>query len=237
VSEDAGQDVSSSKDAAIADAKSGGDASNTGMDAAAPTDGGVIDATKPCTADTKNDPMNCGVCGRVCNAGGCDGGECQHVVFATLPPGNSPAFGGVDGGDAICQMAAASGGLHGPFFAWLGTSYTDPERRFVHGTRSYVLPGGAMTVANDWGQLTSGGLQKGIDVDPNGVAVGFGRAWTNVNSSGGTFTSGNGNACGDWTSTQNSGVVGNVGGSGSGWSSSTNNGCGGTNIGLYCVEQ
>jgi hypothetical protein len=236
--DDAGQMGTTTKDASSSapDAKTVTTDSGNGSDSGS-RDAGPTDASKPCTADTGVDPQNCGKCGRVCNsAAGCVSGECQHVVFVTLPPGNTPAFGGIDGGDAICQAAAAGAGLHGPFLAWLGTTSTDPATRFVHGNREYVLPLGTV-VALDWTDLVSGGLKHGIDVDPHGNNAMINHAWTNVNTNGGTYDPGNGTACESWTSTMNNGVVGNVGGAGGGWSSSTNSSCMSTGNGIYCFEQ
>jgi hypothetical protein len=235
-SDDAGNTTTTmTKDASTGvDAKSATDA---GSQPDAPVvDAGPIDASKPCTADTGVDPENCGVCGRVCNsAAGCVAGECQHVVFVTQTPNGTPAFGGIAGGDAICQAAAADGGLHGPFLAWLGTPAADPSKRFVQGTREYVLPLGTI-VALNWSDLTAGGLKHGIDADQHGANPPIPHAWTNVNSNG-TYNMGNGMACGSWTTTADNGVVGNVGGSGSGWSSSNSTNCMNTGYGLYCMEQ
>jgi hypothetical protein len=52
------------------------------------TDGDTVDATpdggqQTCTADTQNDPNNCGLCGRSCLGGSCSAGRCESLRLDT----------------------------------------------------------------------------------------------------------------------------------------------------------
>src|SRR5207237_273702 len=53
-----------------------------------------------------------------------------NVAFVTAADFNG-ALGGLDGGDARCQQAAAAAGLPGNYFAWLSTQSVNAADRFA----------------------------------------------------------------------------------------------------------
>src|SRR5438445_6182548 len=66
-------------------------AKDAGADGSPPVDGGtdVVEASADvfvdagCTADTQNDPKNCGKCGHDCVGGSCTAGACQVATLVT----------------------------------------------------------------------------------------------------------------------------------------------------------
>jgi hypothetical protein len=166
---------------------------------------------------------------------GCNGAlDCERVVFATTKDFGG-GFGGVPEADQKCQSHAdtsQSPRVKGrKFLAWVSTIANPVAGRFPKGTRPYVLPNGAK-VANDWTDLTKGSLQTGIGLNEEGAPPGgSGKVWTGTNNNG----SSSNNTCNNWSTNQATGQRGNLGGAGSGWSDSSNDGCG--NLGhIYCFE-
>jgi len=169
---------------------------------------------------------------------GCQGAvACTRVVFVSSLDytGN---LGGVAGADAKCQALAdqsTNARIKGHTFqAWVSTSMSPVSGRFTHGSQPYVL-GDATVVAADWNELTKGSLSNGIDLDELGNTRMNSVAWTGTTSNGANYA---GQGCGDWTVgvAGTKGVYGNVGGTGSGWSSSSINDCSNSNA-LYCFEK
>jgi Collagen triple helix repeat (20 copies) len=72
-------------------------------------------------------------------------------VSSTLTQG---AFGGLAGGDAICQAAADAASLGGTYLAWLSSSTGSPSTRFTRSDSPYSLVNGRRIAAN-WSALVS----------------------------------------------------------------------------------
>jgi hypothetical protein len=121
--------------------------------------------------------------------------------------------GGLAGADAICN-AHGQKYLPGTYKAWLSTSVASPASRFVQSTVPYVLPN-ELQVASNWTALTSGTLQRAINVTEQASAAPASDApqhTDNVCSSASVFTAttsagfvelpieGPVNTCSDWTS-------------------------------------
>src|SRR5271154_1997956 len=113
-------------------------------------------------------------------------------------------LGGLSGGDALCASEATAGSLGGHWKAWLSTSTLSASARLYHSTVPYVGIDG-FTIASSWTELTSGTIERGIDIDQYDIAITFdnnsattGYAWT------GTDTNGSSSIytydCGGWTS-------------------------------------
>jgi hypothetical protein len=230
---DASTDASRSSDGA-----STNDVANGQPDAG--TDATTKDASSgdsgACSNDLMSDAMNCGSCGHICNtAGGCMLGECEHIVFVAIGA-NGPNLGGLLGADDLCQKTAQNAGLHGSFFAWLGTAASSPATRFFKATRPYKLPGGDV-VSPSWTELTGGSLLHAISQSANGGAT-TSQVWTSV-ADDGTYAPLDGNACANWTSTNQAdrSAWGNAGGMGGGWTNSSSDSCDTPGHGIYCFEQ
>ena len=147
-------------------------------------------------------------------------------------------LGGVAGADAKCQALADQSTVlrikgH-TFQAWVSTMASPVSARFTHGSQPYVL-GNATVVAADWQNLTKGTLSNGIDLSELNNVRNNSVAWTGTSSSNANYA---GQACGDWTigAPGNKGVIGNVGGTGNGWSSTSIDDCLSMNA-LYCFEK
>jgi hypothetical protein len=146
---------------------------------------------------------------------------------------------GVAGGNADCQAEAAAAGLPGTYKAWLSDSLgNSPAATFSQSTVPYVTPDPGFTqVASNWTQLTSGTLSAGIDYTAGGNFIEEGNyVWTGSNANGTPST----NNCNNWTSTSNNdiGDQGNITDTGSTWSLSGNEPCGGDILDhLVCVQQ
>ena len=173
----------------------------------------------------------------------------SRVVFATSQSFNGN-LGNFSGADAKCQAAAQSAALSGTYKAWIGGRMDNTgngggtqnvSERMTHSTGPYLLTTGTK-VADDWTDLTDGSLDHGIDRDENGNLV-TGSVWTNTKTNGKAFDHrrdcGPGGSQADvWGSADQfeSGHYGNVGDSGSTWTSNTNTTC--TSLfHLYCFEQ
>ncbi|HET7093933.1 MAG TPA: hypothetical protein VFI22_10655, partial [Thermomicrobiales bacterium] len=93
----------------------------------------------------------------------------------------SANLGGLSGADAICQTTAESGAAPaGIYKAWLSDDKGSPSSRFTQSAAPYRLVNGTV-VANDWADLTSGGLRNAIDADEVGVPLSDHRlVWSNT---------------------------------------------------------
>lgn len=166
----------------------------------------------------------------------CAPGSCKRV-FITSRGTPSGSFGGLAGGDALCQGAAEMHGLDGTWRAWLSDTQQSPATRFAAATVPYRLLDGTL-VANDFADLIDGSLARPINVYDTGARIQQGirhEVWT------GTAPSGNltSTHCTSWTN-GSAGGTGTVGASdemGSSWSSMNRQFCDRADLRLYCFEQ
>lgn len=83
----------------------------------------------------------------------CDYGECEKLAFVSSIA-TTGAMGGLSNADGICQVLAVDAGLKGRYLAWLSTSATSPDQRFVKANRAYVRVDGTR-IAADFNGLKS----------------------------------------------------------------------------------
>jgi hypothetical protein len=94
-----------------------------------------------------------------------------------------PTFGGVEGGDKICNDLAKASGLPGTYKAWLsGFDSThklaiNVSDRLEHSTLPYKLVTGEI-VANNWQELTTKPLLHAININEKGQKVTPRWVWT-----------------------------------------------------------
>lgn len=160
---------------------------------------------------------------------------CNKIVFVTSSTQRAN-FGGLAGGDAICNNLAGQIGLPGTYLAWLSDSTSSPSTRFTRSTLPYVLPNGD-TVADNYTDLTSGTLARPIDRVEFGLLFSdFPGVWTGTNPDG-TPTNGFGDCLG-WTS-QSATVFGAFGmaeDTDPGWTAEGADACSSFKH-LYCFQQ
>lgn len=144
-------------------------------------------------------------------------------------------FGGVDGGDALCQDAADDAALGGSWRAWLSDGSSTAAARLSHSDGPYTLVDGTL-VANDWNDLVDGHIAHAIDTTELGVLADVPSTWVaTATTAAGALQMFNG-SCSNWTTTAaGSAGVGNVQNT-STWSDSGAITCG-TAVSLYCFEQ
>jgi hypothetical protein len=154
-------------------------------------------------------------------------------VFATSTTHNGN-LGGLAGADAICQARANAASLGGTWKAWLSDATTSAASRHTQSTAPYQLVGGGV-VANNWTDLTNGGIGGPIQRDENGTVLAAGEVWTGTTTSGGSDPA----TCNNWTSSAAAqfGEYGRNNTSGAGWTAATGTrACNGAKR-LYCFEQ
>ncbi len=148
-------------------------------------------------------------------------------VTSTTTEGN---FGGLAGGDTICNNLAAVAGLGGTYMAWLSDSTASPDTRFTKSTDDYILVDDTV-IANGWTDLIDADLDHAINLDENGNSL-------NTETFTGTIYNGTGHAlhCNDWTTNALQAAVGGRNHmTNAGWTQSAAD-CGSPNN-LYCFEQ
>jgi hypothetical protein len=135
---------------------------------------------------------------------GDSGSKCVFVTSSV----HQGDFGGLAGGDAICNELAAGAGLPGTYKAWLSIEGADNSaaKRLTPATVPYKLVTGE-TVANDFTDLVSceGNLpvvclQNPIDTTEGGVGVpsgAVGEVWTGTRPDGSSAVAGR--TCLGWT--------------------------------------
>ena len=198
-----------------------------------------------------NDNDVCTV-GEACLAGSCTGAtalDCK-VAFVTSGVMNG-SMGGVAGADAMCQSRAVAAGLPGTFLAWISDSTTSPAARFTQSSDPYVstrgvgasctIPGSCdgnlRLLADDWADLTDGGLDHQMRDEFGNSFGGTSLVWTGTegDGSGGTLH------CSDWSSSTGAGIGGSIisctgDGCTGQWSRANLYSCG-NSFHLYCFEQ
>ena len=129
----------------------------------------------------------------------------QAFRVFTTSVGVLPSFGGLAGGDRVCQGFAADAGLPGTFQAWLSTTDAGARLRFAAIDAHWDQPGAGVAF-NNASQLATT-PNRALDRDERGALIAAGSAWT------GTLTGGNpsGASCSNWAPTTTStGTFGSV---------------------------
>ena len=123
------------------------------------------------------------------------------LVSAAEARGFPPGGTGLEAGDFLCNVHAASGGLPGDdYAAWLSDAGTDAKDRLTPGSGPFLKINGEL-VATDIDDLIKGTIRSPIDLDQSGGAAPV-SVWTGTREFGTetpTFT------CDDWES--NDGVT------------------------------
>jgi len=150
-------------------------------------------------------PMNCTTV-TPCN----NDGRCTVFLTSDDFPGD---FGGLQGGDDLCQNRAQAAGLGGTYRAWVSSSSdpdNGPNNRFNQNSFPYVLTNGNR-VANNFAELTSMDLINPIDVDENEENVDgsdINSVWSNTLRNGSISQSDGTADCQNWNTTTFFGAVG-----------------------------
>jgi hypothetical protein len=92
-----------------------------------------------------------------------DAGPTKRIVFLSSMTFDGE-LGGAAGADGKCQALAADAGLSGQYMAWISTSTSSADQRFLHSTVPYVLPTGQI-VAYSFANLVGGEMAHPINVD------------------------------------------------------------------------
>jgi hypothetical protein len=164
----------------------------------------VNDVTSSCgcaagTQDNDDDGVCSPDCASTDCAGICDDSSgtaiCQatRTVFVTSTT-TMGGFGGVFGGDAICQARAAAAGLPGTYLAWLSDPGAAPAGRFTQSTNPYVMVDGTL-IATGWADLIDGTIAHAIDRTELNTQY-TGAVWTST-APDGTFVGSV--SCNGWT--------------------------------------
>lgn len=161
-----------------------------------------------------------------------DTGPRLHVFVTSTKTKGS--FGGLSGGDIICNERASDAGRSGSWVAWLSTSSSLATARLTSNGPWYRYDG-VVAVASRT-ELTNGKLSRPINVDELGGTDIADGVWT------GTSASGTAEAdCTNWNvnSCIGSCPTGRTGrsdlGTG-GWTDNTSTDCLGPSLRLYCFE-
>lgn len=158
------------------------------------------DVPGTCVADASQVGDDCGAAGQVCHADGSCGPACGAggacLAFLTAA-GFTGDLGGLNGADAKCQAEAQAAGLSGTYMAWLSTDAQSPSTRFTQSTGPYQRVDGA-TVAADWSALTSGTLEKAIDLTATGEQNVNEFVWTFTHIDGTPARDTDGDDCNGW---------------------------------------
>ncbi len=92
----------------------------------------------------------------------------SRTVFLRPLAGAPMTYNGVEGADALCQLAADVADLQGTYMAWLSSSpQTAVALRFSQEGGPFVRPDG-VAIAQDWNDLTDGSLEAPILLDAAG---------------------------------------------------------------------
>lgn len=156
-------------------------------------------------------------------------------VFITRQRFNGD-LGGLTGGDTKCSDAATGAGLNGTWKAWLSTTTVNAIDRLVEVGAWVDLQGAAAFASKN---AITNGPSSGLWYDERGSGLSSDNIWTGTNSSG-TYQWGVIMAppCDEWTSAsmQSGARIGQVGRSGSEWTSYSGTTCDQT-AHLLCFEQ
>jgi hypothetical protein len=196
-------------------------------------------ATAPMCGSSCATTADCAT-GAACMAGACVPAR-RVFVTSTL---HRPHFGGLAGGDAICQARAQAANVPGRFRAWLSDGSTNAAQRLEHFNGPYYrfYNGTPETVADNWADLTDGSLDLVMAITEygqvrngsQGAGIEGDRAWTGTSASGVATA----NHCDGWTTISSAfiGTVGTNGGNTGNWTAADLLLCQ-YQARLYCIEQ
>lgn len=145
---------------------------------------------------------------------------------------------GLVGADNECQRLADASALpRGIYKAWLSSSAAGSSagERLTQSMAPYQLATGAL-IANDWVDLTDGGLITSISVDETGASVlAIPFAWTGTETDGTALA----DTCNDWTDSTNTyqGVIGIPISSTGQWTNDSSPSDCSIYERLYCIQQ
>lgn len=146
-------------------------------------------------------------------AGGGGGGLPTNIAFVTSTTVTAD-FGGVAGGDTICQTHAQNAGLPGTYRAWLASSAGPAQSRL--GTARGWRRADGLPLADTASSLVGDSrIFYLLVVNERGQRTFATRVWTGTNPDG----SASANTCGDWTTQTGNGQVGNGNLASAGWTS------------------
>jgi len=200
---------------------------NTSSSTTAPTPicgDGILDPDEECDDMNDNPNDGCKLCARD-----------RHIFVSSLE-WQGFKLDGLFGADQRCRMLAGQANLPNAFTyrAWLSDSTTSAADRILHSKGRYTLVNGLL-VAHDWDALTSGTLERPINVTEKSETSIGSRIWTGTypdgqQAFGTTF-------CDDWSGDDDtqfgpSGIRKNAD---SWWSFFEHNDCGSQSA-LYCIE-
>ncbi len=152
-----------------------------------------------------------------------------NIAFVTSAT-TTGAMGGLAGADALCQGAAASGGLPGTYRAWLSTSTVDAATRLGAGgwKRTDGLP-----FTNSVAELTAGIIYYPLRLDELGNDLFSVTAFTSTTTLG-TLQAG-ADTCGEWTvaAGQTPAGLGTTGTATTSWTTGAFGSCGSSRH-VYC---
>jgi hypothetical protein len=142
-------------------------------------------------------------------------------------------FGGVFGGDALCQARATAAALPGTYLAWLSDPGAAPAGRFTQSADPYVMVDGT-TIATSWADLTDGTLAHAIDRTELNTPY-TGAVWTST-APDGTFVGSV--SCNGWTAlgANVTGLNGSASASNGPWTQAGGTFCNNA-FPLYCFQQ
>ena len=146
--------------------------------------------------------------------GGAGGGLPTNIAFITSTTVTAD-FGGVAGGDTICQTHAQNAGLPGTYRAWLASSAGSAQSR-LGSARGWRRADGLPLADTAASLVGDPRLFYLLVVNERGQRTFFAtRVWTGANPDG----SASANTCGDWTTQIGNGQVGNGNLASAGWTS------------------
>jgi hypothetical protein len=167
----------------------------------------------------------------------CSTGRARVFVTSAF---HNPNFGGIAGGDAICQKTADGASLGNTWRAWLADANTAAVSHIYAAPKGYVLLDGTL-VASSANQLLSPPLSHAIDRNETNTRVTDGNTevWTGYDPQANAYVGTCDNGGGAWTSSNvnaDTPYVGHLDGVDDSWSAAYLQNCDRTNVRLYCFE-